>query len=77
MPDVECTQCRKPVRSALARARRVGSQCWRKLRPDQRAAITELTRRGWSLGPREARAALDRPAPAGTGQLPISDEEDS
>ncbi|MEU1496092.1 hypothetical protein [Streptomyces sp. NPDC005732] len=69
--NVECQLCHQPVRSDLARRRRIGSRCWRKLRPAQRAAITELVRRGWSLGPNEARAALSRPAPAGDGQLPL------
>ncbi|MGW0566118.1 hypothetical protein [Streptomyces tauricus] len=74
--DVECAYCHKPVRSAEARARRIGSGCWRKLRPDQRAKFREYTRgRGWQLGPREARAILSRPAPAGTGQLPLPREQ--
>ncbi|MGW6210979.1 hypothetical protein [Streptomyces sp. NPDC055109] len=70
--EIECQLCHQPVRSAAARARRVGSSCWRKLRPDQRAAITQLTRRGWSLGPHEARAALNRPAPAAPDQLALT-----
>lgn len=74
--DVECALCHQPVKSKTARARRVGGGCWRKLRPDQRAAILELTRgRGGSLGPNEARALLSRPAPAGTGQLPLPQEQ--
>lgn len=78
--EVECQLCRKPVRSVMARARRIGSGCWRKLRPDQRTAITTLTRRGWSLGPAETRAALSRARPAGAGQTvlpadPTSTEE--
>ncbi|MFF5001745.1 hypothetical protein ACFY3G_02860 [Streptomyces phaeochromogenes] len=72
---VECALCHQLVRSGVARARRVGGRCWRKLRPDQRATILRLTRRGRALGPREARAALDRPAPAGDGQLPIDGKE--
>ncbi|WP_326729013.1 hypothetical protein [Streptomyces phaeochromogenes] len=75
MTDIQCAACHKPIRSNEARARRIGGGCWRKLRPDQRAAIRELTRRGRSLGPREARAALERPAPAGVGQLPIDEPE--
>lgn len=67
--EAACQLCHKPVRSPLARARRVGSRCWRKLRPDQRAAITTLSRRGQVLGPGEARAALNRPAPATPDQL--------
>ncbi|WP_314411413.1 hypothetical protein [Streptomyces sp. DSM 40484] len=73
--DVECALCHLPVRSAVARARRVGGRCWRKLRADQRAALTRLTRGGRSLSPYEARAALARPAPAGTGQLPLPREQ--
>lgn len=69
--EVECQACHKPVRSAVARARQVGSRCWRKLRPDQRAAITELARRGRTLGPAEIRAALNRTAPPGAGQTAI------
>lgn len=76
MKEVECALCRQPVKSETARARRVGGGCWRKLAPHQRAAILELTRGcGWSLGPNEARAALARPAPAGTGQLPLPREQ--
>lgn len=71
---VVCASCHKPIRSAAARARRVGGRCWRKLRPDQRATLTRLTRGGRSLSPHEARAALDRPRPVGTGQLPIGRE---
>jgi hypothetical protein len=69
--EVECQACRKPVRSAVARARQVGSRCWRKLRPDQRAAITELARRGRALGPAETRAALNRAVPPGAGQTAL------
>ena len=72
--QVDCQLCHKPVRSGAARARRIGSQCWRKLRPDQRAAITQLTRRGRPLGPDQTRAALNRPAPAGDGQMPFPAE---
>jgi hypothetical protein len=70
--EVECQLCHKPVRSTVARARRIGSRCWRKLRPDQRAAITALTRRGQPFGPAEARAALNRPAPATHDQLALN-----
>jgi len=62
-----CALCHKPVRSAAARARRIGSRCWRKLRPDQRAAIR--------ADPLRIRAILTRPAPAIDGQLPLEDEE--
>lgn len=73
--EVACQLCHKPVRSAVARARRIGSRCWRKLRPDQRAAITTLARRGQSLGPTEAHAALNRPAPTAPGQLTLAAED--
>ncbi|MGW5736973.1 MULTISPECIES: hypothetical protein [Streptomyces] len=69
--EVDCQLCHKPVRSAAARARRIGSRCWRKLRPDQRTAITALTRRARPLGPREVRVALGRPAPAAPDQLAL------
>ena len=57
--DVECALCHLPVRSAVARARRVGGRCWRKLRADQRAALTRLTRGGRSTGG-DARRAVRR-----------------
>ncbi|MEU9134631.1 hypothetical protein AB0D33_01450 [Streptomyces sp. NPDC048404] len=69
--EVECQTCHKPVRSRAARARRIGSRCWRKLRPDQRAAITKLARRGRPLGPSETRAALNRAVPPGRGQTAL------
>lgn len=72
--EVACQLCHKPVRSAVARARRIGSRCWRKLRPDQRAAITTLARRSQPLGPSEARAALHRPAPTTPDQLTFTGE---
>ncbi|MFF3891353.1 hypothetical protein [Streptomyces sp. NPDC001914] len=72
--EVECQACHKPVRSAVGRGRRIGSRCWRKLRPDQRAAITELVRRGRPLGPAETRAALNRAVPPGHGQTAIPTE---
>jgi hypothetical protein len=75
--EVECQACHKPVRSAVAQARRIGSRCWRKLRPDQRAAITELARRGRPLGPSETRAALNRAVPPGAGQTALPTESSS
>ncbi|WP_330349614.1 hypothetical protein [Streptomyces sp. NBC_00582] len=62
-----CELCHQPIRSAAARARRIGSRCWRKLRPDQRAAIR--------AEPFRIRAILARPAPATDGQLPLDDQE--
>jgi hypothetical protein len=64
---VLCALCHKPIRSAAARARRIGSRCWRKLRPDQRAALRR--------DPARIRAVLDQPAPAAAGQLPFAAEE--
>ena len=65
--DVECALCRRPVRSAAARKRRVGSGCWRKLSPAQRAAFHR--------SPAAVRAALTRPVPAADGQLPFDDQD--
>lgn len=65
--SAECALCHKPIRSAAARARRIGSRCWRKLRPDQRAAIRS--------DPFRIRAVLARPVPAISGQLPLEDQE--
>ncbi|MDX5569824.1 hypothetical protein PYK79_50050 [Streptomyces sp. ID05-04B] len=62
----ECALCHKPVRSAAARARRIGSRCWRKLRPDQRAALRR--------DPARIRAVLSQPAPAVGGQLPLEED---
>lgn len=59
----ECAVCHKPIRSAAALARLIGSRCWRKLRPDQRAAIRR--------DPGRIRAILARPAPATDGQLTL------
>jgi len=63
----ECPMCHQATRSAAARARGgIGGRCWRKLRPDQRAAIRRDAGR--------IRAVLNRPAPAGAGQLPIDED---
>ncbi|MFE1925834.1 hypothetical protein ACFW91_25085 [Streptomyces asoensis] len=62
-----CAACHQPIRSAAARARRIGGRCWRKLRPDQRAAIR--------ADPFRIRAILARPAPASSGQLALHEEE--
>ncbi|AYD81654.1 hypothetical protein SEA_KROMP_53 [Streptomyces phage Kromp] len=66
-PDVECALCHKPVRSAAARKRRIGSRCWLKLAPAQRAALR--------ANPRDIRAALAQPAPTTDGQLPLEEQE--
>ncbi|MYS44084.1 hypothetical protein GTY23_23195 [Streptomyces sp. SID5998] len=56
-----CALCHKPIRSAAARARRIGSRCWRKLAPAQRAAIRH--------DPTRLRAVLTRRAAATDQQL--------
>lgn len=66
--DIECALCHRPVRSAAARRRRVGSGCWRKLSPAQRAVIRR--------DPGAVRAALTQLVPAADGQLPF-DEQDA
>ncbi|MFF6985638.1 hypothetical protein [Streptomyces sp. NPDC010273] len=65
---VTCEVCHQPIRSAAARARRIGGRCWRKLRPGQRAAIRRA--------PSSVRAVLRQPARTGDGQLSL-DEKDS
>lgn len=65
--DVECALCHKPIRSAAARQRRIGSGCWRKLAPAQRAALR--------ANPRDIRAALSQPAPTTDGQLPLEEQD--
>jgi hypothetical protein len=72
--EVECQLCHKPVRSGPARARRVGSRCWRKLRPDQRTALRQVLAQTGAPSAARVRAALNRPAPAAAGQLPIEEE---
>ncbi|MFJ2515583.1 hypothetical protein ACIPEL_36200 [Streptomyces griseoviridis] len=62
-----CLLCHQPIRSATARARRIGGRCWRTLLPSQRAAIR--------ADPTRIRAILARPAPAGDGQLALEEEE--
>ena len=61
----ECALRDKPIRSAAARARGIGSRCWRKLSPAQRQAIRR--------NPRTVRAVLARPAPDVVGQLPLEE----
>ncbi|MFJ7100148.1 thioredoxin domain-containing protein [Streptomyces albogriseolus] len=65
--DVECALCHRPVRSAAARRRRIGSACWRKLTPAQRAVIRR--------DPSAIRTALAQPAPAADGQLLFDEPE--
>lgn len=64
---VDCELCHQPVRSSAARARRIGSRCWWKLRPGQRAAIRR--------DPASVRAVLRQPAPPGDEQLPLDVQE--
>lgn len=66
-PDNECALCHKPLRSAAARQRRIGSSCWRKLAPAQRAALRR--------NPRDIRAVLARPVPTTDGQLPLEEQD--
>ncbi|WP_073946496.1 hypothetical protein [Streptomyces kebangsaanensis] len=63
---VECALCHKPVRSAAAKARRIGSGCWRKLTRAQRAAIRR--------NPTRIRAVLSTPTPVTNGQLPFEEQ---
>lgn len=74
---LECQACHKPIRSTASLDRRIGGRCWRKLRPDQRAAMRALL--GQTLRPSAAavRRALDKPAPPTDGQLPLDDQENT
>lgn len=73
---VECQACHKPIRSVASLGRRIGGRCWRKLRPDQRAAMRVLL--GQTARPSAAavRRALNQPPPSTDGQLPL-DEQDA
>lgn len=64
---MECLLRHRPIRSAAALARRIGSGCWRKLRPDQRSAIRRDVAR--------IRAVLARSGPAAPTQLPLPELE--
>ncbi|WP_406157697.1 hypothetical protein [Streptomyces canus] len=67
---VECPMCHQPTRSAAARQRGgIGGRCWRKLRPDQRAAIRQ--------DPARFRAVLKQPVPVAADQLPLEEQEPS
>lgn len=74
---VDCEQCRQPIRSTASKARRVGGRCWRKLTPAQRQEIRELLALTAAPSAAGVRAALNRIAPAGVGQLPLENEESS
>ncbi|MFM9542287.1 hypothetical protein [Streptomyces turgidiscabies] len=71
----ECAVCHQPIRSAAARARRVGSGCWRKLAPAERAVIRRLLKLAPALSTARVRAVLNVPAPPGGGQLPLDHQE--
>ncbi|MDX2698961.1 hypothetical protein [Streptomyces ipomoeae] len=72
---VECQYCHKPIRSRASMGRRIGGRCWRKLRPEQRAAMRALL--GQSARPSVAavRRALAQAAPPTDGQLPLEEQE--
>ncbi|WP_055529734.1 hypothetical protein [Streptomyces graminilatus] len=72
---IECELCHQPIRSAPSRARRVGSRCWRKLAPAQRAAIRHLLTHTTAPNPARVRAALNQPAPTTDGQLPLNEQD--
>ncbi|MFE3853397.1 hypothetical protein ACFXPN_19955 [Streptomyces griseorubiginosus] len=64
----ECPMCHQPTRSATALKRGgIGGRCWRKLAPDQRAAIRAY--------PTQIRAILTGSVPVTDGQLPFSETE--
>lgn len=73
--SVDCEQCRQPIRSTASKARRIGGHCWRKLTPAQRQAIRQLLTPTATPSAARVRAALNRPAPAGVGQLPLEEQE--
>jgi hypothetical protein len=75
--EVDCQACHKPVRSAAARARRIGSRCWRKLRPDQRAALCRLLTITRTPSPSLVSAALNRAVTVGHGQTAIPTDSDT
>lgn len=72
---VECELCHQPIRSGPSRARRVGSRCWRKLAPAQRAAIRRVLALTAAPSVARVRAALNQPTPARDGQLPLAEQE--
>ncbi|WP_405925459.1 hypothetical protein [Streptomyces sp. NBC_00035] len=73
MSPVECQLCRQPVRSGVARRRRIGGRCWRKLTPAQRHTIRQLLALTGTPSAARVRTALNQPAPAGDGQLPLEE----
>ncbi|WP_405924895.1 hypothetical protein [Streptomyces sp. NBC_00035] len=69
----ECQLCRQPVRSGLARRRRIGGRCWRKLTPAQRDTVRQLLALTATPSAARVRAALNQPVQAGDGQLPLEE----
>lgn len=72
---VECAMCHQPIRSGASHARRIGSRCWRKLSPAQRAAIRHVLALTTAPSTARVRAALNHLSPAGDGQLPLDHQE--
>lgn len=71
----ECAMCHQPVHSSAARARRIGSGCWRKLAPAERAVIRHLLKTITAPSTACVRAALNQTAPAADGQLPLQEQD--
>lgn len=71
----ECAMCHQPIRSTTAVARRVGSGCWRKLAPAERAVIRRLLKHPTAPSTARVRAALNHLTRAGDGQLPLDEQE--
>jgi hypothetical protein len=72
---VECQACHKAIRSAASLGRRIGGRCWRKLRPDQRAAMLRLLRLTETPSAAAVRRALNQLPPSTDGQLPLDEQE--
>ncbi|MGW3410285.1 hypothetical protein [Streptomyces sp. NPDC000888] len=72
---VECQLCRQPVRSGVARRRQIGGRCWRKLSPAQRDTVRQVLALTGTPSAARVRAALNQPAPAGDGQLPLEETD--
>lgn len=56
-------------------ARRIGSRCWRKLAPAQRAAIRAALAKNSTPSAAAVRNLLARHAPDVDGQLPLDEQE--
>ncbi|MGY1498579.1 DUF6011 domain-containing protein [Streptomyces sp. QTS52] len=72
---VECELCHQPIRSAASRARRIGSRCWRKLPPAQRAVMRRLLKATAAPSAARVRRVLNQPTPVADGQLPLDHQE--